>query len=184
MNLQEFKNLDLKNLYNFAEENIEYGWIDNKGRRHNGPNSDDLEYHLQTPEETLNRKIAICWDKTELLRYYFEENGYEVFTYLIYLYITDNYCPSHSIITYKKENEYIWFEPTQAKKMEGIRTYSTENDLVQDLRLRFIENGINNHLFKKDNDLSKIVCYKYERPSPHIRGSAFYNHCRTGKKVI
>jgi len=184
MTLEEFKHLTLEECEKYVHEKIEYGWIDTKERRHYGANSDDNEYYLQSPNETLKRSIAICWDITELLRYYFEENGYEVSTYLIYLYITEDYCPSHSILAYKKDNNLVWFEPTQTKKMERVRTYSTEKELIQDLKNRFIENGIKNHFFKKENDLSKIVCYRYEKPSSHIRGSAFYNHCRTGKKVI
>lgn len=181
--INKLKKMNLEFLYKYALK-IEYGWIDTKGQKHYCSNSDDKEYHLQTPEETLERNIAICWDKTELLRYYFLENGYEVHTYFIYLYITDDYCPSHSIITYKEKNKYIWFEPSRSKKITGIRVYQSEKELINDLKIRFIENGIRNHFFEKTNDFSKLVCYEYKKPPFHIKGSEFYNHCRTGKKVI
>lgn len=184
MNLEKLIKSDLNTIYDYLKNKIEYGYVDNNGDKHFSFNSDDLNYHLQTPEETLNRKIAICWDKTEVLRYYFESNDYEVHTYFIYLYITDDYCPSHSIIAYKNENKYIWFEPNKPINFEGIREYETEEDLIRDLERCFLANGFLNDFFNKDNDLKKLVCYEYSKPKFHIRGSEFYNHCRNGRKLI
>ena len=184
INLETFVNLELNTLYNYTKNEFTYGWIDSKNIKHFSANNDDLQYHLQTPEETLLRKLSICWDKTELLRYYFEKNNFEVHTYFIYLYITDNYCPSHSIITYKKDNKYIWFEPCTAINFEGIREYQTEAQLIKDFENRFLANGFLNNFFNKDNDIQKLHCYEYSKPEFHIRGSQFYNHCRTGKKLI
>lgn len=184
MTQEEFLNLDLDSLYSYTR-NITYGWMDSKGKKHFCSNNDDLEYHLQTPEETLERNIAICWDQVELLRYYFEKKKYQdINTYLIYMYITDDYCPSHSIITYKENNNYIWFSPDFSKDMGGIFKYQSEQELIEDLKKRFIKHGLNEQYFSIANNLENIVCYKYQKPSFHIRGSAFYNHCRKGKKVI
>lgn len=184
MNLEEFKKLDLDNLYNYVKNEIRYGWVDNWNNEHFSTNNDDLQYHLQTPEETLERKIAICWDKTELLRYYFESNNYEVYTYFIYLYINDYYCPSHSIITYKKDNKYIWFDPCNPINVAGIHKYDNEELLIQDLERRFFANGFFNNFFNKENDLKKLYCYEYSKPNFKIRGSEFYKHCRNGRKII
>ncbi len=184
MTAKEFLKLDLNNLYQYTRE-IDYGWMDIKGEKHFGSNSDDLEYHLQTPKETLERNIAICWDIAELLRYYFVSHNYqEVKTYLIYLYITDDYCPSHAIITYKKDNKYIWFSPDYSKEIGGIFEYNTESKLITDFKKRFIKNGINKHFFNKEDNLENLVCYEYKKPRFHIKGSEFYTHCRTGKKII
>lgn len=184
MTTKEFLNLDLNSLYQYTQK-IDYGWMDTKEEKHFGSNSDDLEYHLQTPKETLERNIAICWDMAELLRYYFENNNYqEVKTYLIYLYITDDYCPSHAIITFKKDNKYIWFSPDYSKEIGGIFEYESKQELIIDFKKRFIKNSIKNQLFHKEDNLENIVCYEYQKPPFHIRGSEFYNHCRTGKKVI
>lgn len=184
MNLEEFIKLDLNSVYNYLKNEIEYGYVDNNGNKHFSSNRDDLNYHLQTPSETLDRKIAICWDKTEVLRYYFEYNNYEVHTYFIYLYINDNYCPSHSIIAYKRENKYIWFEPNKPINFEGIYEYETEEELINDLERRFLANGFFNNFFDRRNDLKNLVCYEYLKPKFHIRGSEFYDHCRNGRKLI
>lgn len=184
MRKEEFRKLDLNNIYNYLKNEIDYGYVDNNGNKHFSSNSDDINYHLQTPSETLNRKIAICWDKTEVLRDYFESNNYEVYTYFIYLYITDDYCPSHSIIAYKKEDKYVWFEPNKSLNFEGIREYKTEEELIKDLERRFLANGFLNNFFNRNDDLDKLVCYEYLEPKIHIRGSEFYNHCRNGRKLI
>lgn len=90
--MKEFLNLNIEDLFNYILKEIRYGWIDTKGKEHFGCNDNDLEYHLQTPEETLKRKIGICWDTCELLRYYFENNDYELKTYFIYLYLNYKKC--------------------------------------------------------------------------------------------
>lgn len=126
MKIEEFEKLNINNLYNFVRNEIQYGWVDNKNNKHFCSNNDDKQYHLQTHEETLERKIAICWDRTELLRHYFEKNKYKVQTFFIYLYINDNYCPSHSIITYKKDLKYIWIDPCNSSNIQGIRKYNNE----------------------------------------------------------
>lgn len=182
--LDQFLKLDLKELFEYVKTQIEYGWVDNQGEKHFGTNSDDLQYHLQTAEETLKRKIAICWDKTELLRYYFEKHNYEINTYFIYLYITDNYCPSHSIITYKENGNYIWFDASNPINLSGIHKYATEKELIIDLKKRFLANGFLNDFFDENIDLTKIYCYEYSKPNYGIRGSEFYEHCRKGRKII
>lgn len=184
MKIEELEKLNIDNLYNFVRNEIQYGWVDNKNKKHFCTNNDDKQYNLQTPEETLERKIAICWDKTELLRYYFEKNEYKVQTFFIYLYINDNYCPSHSIIEYKKNSKYIWFDPCNSSNIQGIRKYNNEQELLYDLKRRFYANGFLNNFFDENNDLKKIECYEYYKPEYHIKGSEFYEHCRNGRKII
>ena len=181
--LDEYLSLNLEELFEYTRTKIEYGWVDNEGKKHFCTNSDDFQYHLQTPEETLQRKIAICWDKTELLRYYFEKHHYEIHTYFIYLYVTDDYCPSHSIITYKENGKYIWFDPSTSINFKGIREYNSENELLLDLKRSFFANGFLNGFFDENNDLTKLYCYEYDKPNYQIRGSEFYEHCRKGRKI-
>lgn len=181
--MDEFLNLNIEELFDYIIKNINYGWIDTKGVSHYSSNNDDFEYHLQTPKETLERKIGICWDKCELLRFYFENNNYRIQTYFIYLYINDDYCPSHAMIVFKNNGNLVWFEPSESLITRGIHYYKTEKDFLLDMKKKFIENGLINNYFTEKEDLTKINCYKYEKPLYGIRGSEFYNHCRKGKKI-
>lgn len=181
--MKKILNYEIKELYDYILKEIRYGWIDTKGVEHFCANSDDNEYHLQTPEETIKRKIGICWDKCELLRYYFENHNYELKTYFIYLYINDNNCPSHSMLVYKKDNDLIWIEPSIPQLLRGIHCYKTEEEFIIDMKKRFIENGIKNEFFTEKDDLTKIYCYEFIKPNYGIRGSDYYNHCRKGRKI-
>lgn len=181
--MNDFLKLNIGDLYNKILTEIRYGWIDTKGIEHYDVNDNDLEYHLQTPEETLKRKIGICWDKCELLRYYFENNHYQFKTYFIYLYLNDNNCPSHTMLVYKKEDNLIWIEPSIPKMLRGIHIYKTEEEFLIDMKQRFIQNGLNNNFFTEKDNLTKIYCYQFEKPMHGIRGSEYYNHCRKGKKI-
>ncbi len=181
--MKEFLQLNIDELFDYIKSEIRYGWIDTKGVKHYSSDNDDLEYHLQTPEETLERKIGICWDICELLRYYFEKNNYKVKTYFIYLYINDNYCPSHSVLLYKKDQDCVWFEPSKPELLCGIHYYKTEKDFLIDMKQKFIQNGLRNDFFTEDDDLTKLSCYEFQKPLYGIRGSEYYNHCRTGRKI-
>ena len=141
----------------------------------------DKEYLLYLCNQI--RKIGICWDKCELLRYYFENNHYELKTYFIYLYLNDNNCPSHAMLVYKKDNNLIWIEPSISKMLGGIHIYKTEEDFLIDMKQRFIQNGLNNNFFTEKDNLKKIYCYQFEKPMHGVRGSEYYNHCRKGKKI-
>lgn len=181
--MNDFLKLTIDQLFKHILNEIRYGWMDTKGIKHYSSNNDDLEYHLQTPEETLKRKIGICWDKCELLRYYFEKNNYVYSTYFIYLYINDDYCPSHAMLTYKKNDKFIWIEPSASKEIRGLHYYKTEEDFLIDMKQRFLKNGLENHFFTEQDDLTKLYCYKFIKPPYGIRGSEYYNHCRKGQKI-
>lgn len=181
--MKEFLNLDIESLFNYVLKEIRYGWIDTKQQEHFDDNNDDREYHLQTPEETFCRKIGICWDRCELLRYYFENNHYSFKTYLIYLYINDNYCPSHSFLVYKNNGKYIWIEPSLSLITRGIHEYDSEQECLKDAKDRFIKNGFKNNFFTPNDNLSNFYCYEYQKPNYGIIGPKFYNHCRTGRKI-
>lgn len=106
-----------------------------------GYKADGFEGRLSSPEELVRNHVGNCWDQTELQRRWFEAHGYEVKTYLLYYYIRDDFCPSHSILVFRgkgldgdlggngedlgsfiglkhvdspsslKEGKWYWFEP-------------------------------------------------------------------------
>lgn len=181
--MKEFLTLNIEDLFNYILKEIRYGWIDTKKIEHFEDNNDDREYYLQTPEETFDRKIGICWDRCELLRYYFEKNEYNFKTYFIYLYINDNYCPSHSFLVFEKNNQYIWIEPSLSLITRGIHYYKSEEECLKDVKNKFFKNGLKNNFFTIEDNLSNLYCYEYQKPNYGITGPEFYNHCRAGRKI-
>ena len=191
----DFKKLDylfrankingIKLLFKFVKNNFEYGWIDKIGKKHYELNNSN-EYFLQSPIDLLENKIGVCWDLTELYRSYFQRIITEFSTYLLYYYIDDNSCPSHSILVYHKKNKVCWFEPmfkNEKYDYSGIHEYDSIEELLKDFKNKFIENGIIQGILPKEIKENKFNCYKYSEPKYHLKENEFYNHCREGIKI-
>lgn len=175
---------DLDSLYNFCQT-IEYGWIDHSGNKHHGVN-DSNEYFLQSPAEVLRNQIGICWDQTELQRAWFASQGIPHETYFLYYYLSDDNCPSHSILTFTHHGKPSWFEP-MFKNTEvyyaGIHSYDSIEELLANLRTKFIRNGQASGSLPKEFHLDNLNLYRYNRPDYGISCSEFYEHCRQGDKI-
>lgn len=93
-------------------EEIEYGFLDNNGN--NIYDNIDFEdtfnkvYYLMSPEESLNKKIGICWEQVELERKLFEENNIKNETCFIYIDDKNN-LSSHTFLVYYVDNKVYWF---------------------------------------------------------------------------
>ena len=133
---------------------IKYGYLDINGNIHYVIDKDfGSLYKLQSPGETLNNKVGVCWDQVELERYLFDKKNIKFNTYFI-VYYSDNICPTHTFLIYKIDNDYYWFEHSW-EKYRGIRKYSSENSALNDIKEKFINDELNNeHLLK--NILSTI----------------------------
>lgn len=175
----------LESLYNFCQ-NIDYGWIDHNGNKHHGINNSS-EYFLQSPVELLENQIGICWDQTELQRAWFASQGIPTATYFLYYYLSDDNCPSHSILTFMQNGKPHWFEPMFKNTKvyyTGIHSYDSLEQLLADFRTVFIRNGQASGILPTDFHLKNIELYRYDRPTYGISGNEFYNHCRTGDKIL
>ncbi len=172
------------NIWNFYKEeeimnfmnDIEYGWISKFGDRNYIVDEKYADnYILQSPKELMISKIGVCWDQVELERYYFA--GYDMKTYFIVYYDNDK-CPTHTFLTYKKNNKYYWFEHAY-EKYRGIHEYTSINLLLKDVKEKFI-NDIKEE-YKNKLDMDYLCLYEYKRPKYHIGTSEFYKHCEDKK---
>ena len=156
--------------------NINYGWMDKKGIKHiNDFETFSDEYILQSPEEIIKNQVGVCWDQVELERYYFNNNS-SVKTFFIVHYDNDK-CPSHTFLTFVKNNMYYWFEHSW-EKYRGIHEYSSLKDLLFDVRNKFIKTELNGEYV--DNNL---VIHEYNKPKYYISVLEFYKHCDDGKFI-
>lgn len=120
---------DIMNIMN----DIKYGYLDINGNIHYVIDKDfESLYTLQSPGETLNNKVGVCWDQVELERYLFDKKNIKFNTYFI-VYYSDNICPTHTFLIYKIDNDYYWFEHSW-EKYRGIRKYSSENIALNDIK--------------------------------------------------
>ncbi len=174
--------LNIWNYYNELEvmnlmQDIEYGWIDKDNKKHSFVNELFADnYILQSPKEVIKNKIGVCWDQVELERYYFKGNDWNIKTYFIVHY-DDDKCPTHTFLTYKKNDKYYWFEHSW-ERFKGIYEYNTEKDLLLDVKDKFIKYELNN-LYNDE----RLLLYEYKKPNYHISVNEFYNYCEKGKNI-
>ena len=101
-------------------DDIDYGWIDKSGIKHIYDfKTFSSDYLLQSPEEVIKNKVGVCWDQVELERHYFKNDS--VKTFFIVHYDNDK-CPTHTFLTFQKDNKYYWFEHSWAI-FRGIHEY-------------------------------------------------------------
>ena len=166
----EFEIMDLM-------ENIGYGWVDKQGIKHNiDDESYSDNYILQSPKEIIKNKVGVCWDQVELERYYFKGNTWNIKTYFIVHY-DDDKCPTHTFLTFEKNNKYYWFEHSW-ERFRGIHEYKTLKELLLDIQDKFIKYELNNN-YNKNN----LFIYHYKKPKYHLNVLEFYKHCENGINI-
>lgn len=174
--------LNIWNYYNELEimnlmKNIEYGWIDKNNNKHNFVDETySNNYILQSPNEVIKNKIGVCWDQVELERYYFKGNDWNIKTYFLVYYDGDK-CPTHTFLTFEKNNKYYWFEHSW-ESFRGIHEYESLKKMLLDIRDKFIKHELNNDYVSKN-----LVLHEYKKPKYHISVQEFYNHCDYGRYI-
>ncbi len=158
-------------------DKIEYGWLDQNNNQHNlMDNTYQDNYILETPQEVMKNKIGVCWDQVELERYYLRTHDLNIKTYFL-VYYDNEKCPTHTFLTYEKNNQYYWLEHAWMK-FKGIHDYPSKKELLTDITKKFITNELKNH-YTKEN----LVLYEYPKPKYHISAQEFFNHCESGKQI-
>lgn len=140
---------------------------------------------LQSPEELVKHHVGNCWDQTELQRMWFEKHNYEVKTYLLYYYLSDENCPSHSILIYEDTGIWFWFEPMfcgTEVEYSGVHKYGTEKELLDDFRRVFAKNGQKTGFLPRKLEKQKWNLYRYDCPKYGLSDTEFYRHCRGDKR--
>lgn len=112
----------------------------------------------------------------ELERYYFNGNDWNVKTYFI-VYDDGDKCPCHTFLIYEKDNKYCWFEHSW-KTFRGIHKYNSLDDLLADVKNKFIKEQL------RDNySIKNLFLFEYGKPKYHISVQDFFNHCHDGKQL-
>ncbi|MCI6266988.1 MAG: hypothetical protein MR598_09145, partial [Erysipelotrichaceae bacterium] len=124
----------------------------------------------------MKNKIGVCWDQVELERYYLRSHDLNIKTYFLVYYDNDK-CPTHTFLTYEKDNKYYWMEHAW-DKFKGIHEYSSKKELLTDIKNKFILNEL-----KKHCTLENLILYEYQKPKYHISTQEFYKHCESGQQI-
>lgn len=123
--------------------NIQYGKMDKYGRVYHYSDEDFsrqkfLDYRLQTPEQVEQNQVGVCWDQVEYARMLFNQAGIPTKTYAIMYcdYENSNYY-NHTILVFRSENKYYWFEHSMATSA-GIHEFDSLESLLLKLKDEFL----------------------------------------------
>lgn len=157
---------------------IKYGWYDKNKVLHEHIYEGYLEkYKMQTNEELEKNRIGVCWETVELSRKKLTDIGLECHTYFFVLAETGFH--SHSILVFKYNDKYYWFEET-LKKFNGMNEYNTLDEILD----KIIDNY--NIILNKDNveyNKKNIKVYEYTKPKDGCSCFSYYTHCFMGKRI-
>lgn len=133
-------------MLSYMSQNIKYGYIGKGNKKVYTPKDSNFdsdfrnEYYLQSPEELIISKRAVCWDQVELERYWFDKNDYDFKTYFIYFAIDDSNLPTHTFLVYKQDNKFYWFEHSWHDR-RGIHGYDDIETLLTDVKEKNFESA-------------------------------------------
>jgi len=174
---KQIMKLSINELHNYMKNNIAYGYIDGNNNKYDDVNQNfDKIYILQSPEQLLKSKRGVCWDQVEFERTYFESNGYKYKTFFL-VYYDENDCPTHTFLTYKQNDEWIWFENSW-ELHRGLHKYYDIESLLKDVKEKFIKS-----LNKIERNTENLFMYEYDKPDYGIDCLEFCKHAEQGKNV-
>lgn len=174
--------LGIWNYYNEYEimdlmKDIEYGWVDEQNNKYmKVDDSFKDKYILQSPKDILKSKVGVCWDQVELERYFFKNYVPSVKTFFI-VYDDNDKCPTHTFLTFEKNNKFYWFEHSW-EIFRGIHEYTSLNQLLLDIKNKFVSCELHGN-YEKTN----LYIYEYSKPKYHIGTQEFFNHCSSNINI-
>ena len=116
---------DLKtpnDIYNFVDENIEYGWIDINGNKHlNTMKEFRRLYRTMSIDEILKYKLGTCIDQVNLMHYLFDKLNIDNKMFCCRIFEPDDYME----------------HPNFEKK--GIYEYNSQEEAIKEIVNYYIE---------------------------------------------
>lgn len=159
-------------------DDIHYGWVDRYNVVHKQSKKDFFinNYKFMSIEETLNNKVGTCFEQTELIRYYLEQESIPCKNYII-IYNDNNKIASHTICVAEVNDKYYLMESSWILNDENIEFSSTKEILNKVVRLY-------PKMYKIEPfDINLIDIYEYDKPTPGLSFKEFQNYTRTCNKI-
>ena len=173
---------DLSNLLSLINR-IQYGYLDKDNIIHKG-NDDEWfsKYKLQSKEEILTNMIGNCYDVTELLRSYLENNyKVETFFMMITLPYKNNY-PTHSYLVYIDNNTYNLVE-NKFGLNEGIHTFKTRKEVIEYQASSYLKLLRDIYDLKEDEEKYFVIA-SFDKPKSGISASSYIDNALSSPRVL
>lgn len=149
---------DIKNareLMDFMNINIEYGWIDKFGGKHlNNLKGFRENYRTSSIDEILETGLGTCIEQAKLIKLFFDKIGLENKLYCHRSYETeenfDKDVRMHCFVLFKYNDNWYHFEHSNSPK-RGIHKYDSVEDAISDITSGFNERGDTRRLTEIDS---------------------------------
>ena len=134
MEIEEIKNA--KDVYEFIDNNIEYGWIDCYGEKHIRTMKDFRKIYLtMSIEEILKYKVGTCIEQVNLMHYLLNKINIKNKMFCCRIFEPDDYGNleeeehMHCFILYYENNKVYHMEHPNFEK-KGIYEYNSEDEAI------------------------------------------------------
>ncbi len=126
-----------QDVYQFIDENIEYGWIDINGKQHLDTMKEFRKlYKTMSIEEILKYKIGTCIDQVNLMHYLLNKINIKNKMFCCRIFEPDDYGNLEEeehmhcfILYYENDKVYHMEHPNFLKK--GIYEYNSEGEAIK-----------------------------------------------------
>lgn len=143
MNINELKTS--KDVFDYMNENIQYGWVDLEGNKH----TDDMKnfrkiYRTSSLEETIKNGLGTCIEQVELTHYLLNKINIKNKMFCCRIFEPDDYNNleeeehMHCFVLYYKNNKVYHLEHASYKN-KGIFEYESEETALKSIVNHYIE---------------------------------------------
>lgn len=143
-------------LFKWMNENMEYAY-----KTINGDVSYDFDhmypdYRLQSPMETFNSKVGVCWDQALFEQYVFNNIIHKECKLYYIIQKDNNFEPTHTFIFFKDKENWYYFENSY-ERIRGIYKITDEFDtfdfIIENMRKEQKDLGV--RVFEVNKDFTK-----------------------------
>lgn len=137
MTIDEIKTT--QDVYNYIDENIEYGWIDYKGEKHlNTMKGFRRDYRSMSLDEILENKLGTCIEQVYLMKYLLDKINIKNKMFCCRIFEPDDYGNlneeehMHCFILYHENGKVYHMEHPNFDR-KGIYEYNSEEEAINSI---------------------------------------------------
>lgn len=169
--MNNFKKINTpQQLLEYMKNNVKYGFVD----KNNNPYFTFEEWNkkcvVQTGENVWKTNIGTCWDQVEMERVWFENHNFNFKTYFFW-FNTEKDLPTHTILVYKENDKYFWFE-NAFENQRGIHQFNSLTNLLKNVKQKLCE--FSSNVLTKD-DLKTLTGYEYPKINKKMSVEEYIN---------
>lgn len=135
----------LQDVFNFMNENIEYGWLDINGKIHIKTMKESRRiYRTMSIDEILEYKMGTCIDQVQLMHYLLDKINVKNKMFCCRIFEPDDYDDleeeehMHCFILYYIDNKVYHMEHPNFER-KGIYEYNSEAEALETIVKYYIE---------------------------------------------